>query len=288
MKVFKASLGLSGLCLLLAFLVFNSCATLGTGKTPTLTFMEYALDPGPAEVQEKSDIEINLEVVRLSDIYSYPKLFSFDLRNLPPRYADNPTLRSEYRPGPMGRYWEFPFASPDGNQQLLFCFCKIKNNSKHILRMRDARIYLVVEGVNPLPAIASFDELLRQADYLEAVTNNQRAREVVLLVLQKSPLPVGFFRAIVLYNQSNYKLINDIAAEILSGFTYEGILVFPIIPSFSPEAKVTFFDVTTRTDAAGNPIEKAQFDFALKRHHAQMWYDRSENAWKVGPPPEIR
>jgi hypothetical protein len=188
----------------------------------------------------------------------------------------------------MGRHWEFPFASPDGSQQLLFCFCKIKNNTKHILRMKDARIYLIVEGVNPLPAISSFDELLRQADYFEAITNDQRAREVALLILQKSPLPHGFFQAIVLYNQRNYKLINAIDAEILPGFAYEGILVFPVIPSFSPEAKITFFDVTTKTDAAGNPIEKTQFDFNLKRHHAQMWYDRSENAWKVGSPPEIK
>jgi hypothetical protein len=250
--------------------------------------MEYGLEPGPSDVQEKSDIEINLEVVRLSNIYGYPKLFSFDLRNLPSRYADNPTLRSEYRPGPMGRYWEFPFASPDGSQQLLFCFCKIKNNTKHILRMRDARIYLIVEGVNPLPAIFSFDELLRQADYFEAVTNGQRAKEVVLLILQKPPLPEGFFQAVVLYNRSNYKLINDIAAEILPGFAYEGILVFPIISSFSPEAKVSFFDVTTRTDAAGNPTERTQFDFILKRQYAQLWYDRSENAWKSGPPPDVR
>jgi len=270
------------------FLIFQSCATLTTRRIPTLTFSEYALEAGSEELQRKSDIEINLEVVRLSNVYNYPRLFSFKLANLPARYADNPTLRSEYRPGPVGRQWEFPFTSPDGKLQLLLCFCKIKNNTKHILRMRDARIYLIIEGVEPLPAISSFDELLKQADYFENVTNRQRAREVVLLVLQKSPLPEGFFRSIVLYNKRNYKLINDINAEILPGFSYEGILVFPIIPSFSPQAKISFFDVTTRVDAAGNPIEKTLFDFNLKRHYIQMWYDRSENAWKVGPPPEIK
>lgn len=268
--------------------MFYSCATMSSSRVPTLTFVEYTLETGNKEVQKKSDIEVNLEVVRLSNVYNYPRLFSFKLDNLPSRYADSPTLRGEYRAGPMSREWEFPFTSPDGKLQLLFCFCKIKNNTEHILRMGDARIYLIVEGVDPLPAISSFDELLEQADYFEEVTNRQRAREVVLLILQKSPLPEGFFRAIVLYNKRNYKLINDIDAEILPGFSYEGVLVFPIIPSFSPQAKISFFDVTSKVDAAGNPIEKTQFDFNLKRQYIQMWYDRSENAWKVGPPPEAK
>ena len=274
--------------ILLIPLIFVQCASFSGSKIPTISFPEYALESGSEELQTKADIEIKVEVVRISHVYDYPKLFSFNLKNLPRLYANSAILSREYKAGPMGRQWEFPFASPDGNQQLLLCFCKITNNTEHILRMHDARIYLIIEGVEPLPAISSLNTLLEQADYFEAVANRQRAKETVLFILQQSPLPEGFFRSIVLYNKNNYKLINDVGAEILPGFSYEGILVFPLIPTFSAQGKINFFDITTKVDAAGNPIEKARFEFVLKRQYVQMWYDRYEKAWKVGPPPENR
>ncbi len=268
-------------------LIFNSCAAFMTSGVPTLAFAEYGLESGDEDSQQKSDIEIKIEVVRLSHIYDFPNLFSFRLESLPTMYADNAILQGEYKPSVRGRQWEFPFASPDAKMQLLFCFCKIKNNTKNILRMKDARIYMILEGVDPLPAINSFNVLLEQADYFEEVTNRQRTRETVMFVLQKAPLPEGFFRSIVLYNMENFKLINDIDAEILPGFSYEGILAFPVIPTISSSAKISFFDVTTKVDAAGIPVEKTQFDFILKRQYVQMWLDRSTNRWRVGSPPPV-
>lgn len=288
MRFFKISLGLFGFCILSTFLMVSSCATLGTRVIPTLSFMEYALKPGPEQIQKKSDIEINLEVIQLSNIYNYPTLFSFRLDELPREYAENHVVRKGYRPGLLGRSWAFPFASPDGKMQLLFCFCKIKNNTEHILRMSDARIYLIVEGVDPLPGISSFAELLEQADYFQKLVDIEMQKQTVLYILRRPPLPPGFFSTLVLRNERKLKLINDLKAEILPGFFYEGILVFPAIPSFSPQAKVSFFDVTTKTNKAGNPIEKTQFDFNLQSQRVQMWYDRYERIWKVGPPPEIR
>lgn len=245
--------------------------------------MEYALESGSNQIQEKSDVEINLEIIRPSRTYNYPEFFSFNIDELPPEYARDRAVRYVCKTGPMDRSWDFFFASPDGSIQLLLCACKVKNNTKHILRMKDARIYLIVEGMNPLPAISSLGELLEQADYFQELTNQQLARQTIIY-----NLPPGFFRTIILYNKKSYKLINDLKAEILPGFSYEGILVFPVIPSFSPQAKISFFDVTTKTDKAGNPIEKVQFDFNLQSQRVQMWYDRHERIWKVGLPLEIK
>ncbi|MBL7083425.1 MAG: hypothetical protein ISS41_07335 [Candidatus Aminicenantes bacterium] len=272
----------------LIFLMFHSCATLTPSKVPTLAFTQYALESGLEQVQGKSDIEISIELVRLSDIYKYAKFFSFKLDEFPSMYASNSILRSEYKPGPMGRQWEFPFTNPDGSKQMLFCICNVKNNTKHILKMADARIYLIIEGVDPLPAISSFKKLLEIAQYFENITNIERSKQKALLVLQRPPLPKGFFRKIVSYNRKSFKLINDLNTEILPGFSYDGILVFPVIPSFSPRAKISFFDVTTKVDKAGNTIEKTQFDFNLKSEQVHMWYDRYEKAWKVGRPPQIK
>lgn len=274
--------------ILLFFLIFQSCVTTGPKTIPTLNFMEYALEAVDEQAQEKSDVEIRLELIRPSHVYNYPELFSFKVELLPPEYARDHTVRTNYKANLMGKSWEFTFASPDGSLQLLLCSCRVKNNTEHILRMSDARIYLIVEGVEPLRAISSFEQLLEQADYFQELLNRELSKQFVYGLIPRALLPEGFFRALVIYNQQSFKLINDLKAEILPGFSYDGILVFPVIPSFSPQAKISFFDVTTKTDKAGNPIEKVQFDFNLQSQRVQMWYDRDERVWKVGPPPEIR
>ena len=274
-------------CFCFFFIVIcYSCVS--TKTIPTLSLSEYVLDPGPDQVQKIAGIEISLKVIQLSELYDYPNFFSFDLDQFPELYKKSAILRSEYPPGPNGRSWEFPFATPDGKFQLVFCFCKIKNNTKHILRMGDARIYFVVEGIDPLPAIRSFDELLQQADYFEATENLKRSKETTLFILKKAPLPDGFFRAIILSNRRAYNLINDLKHEILPGFSYEGILAFPAMPSLSAPAKITFFDVTISTDKAGNPTEKTQFDFKLQSKFIQMYLDIKQKKWVVGNPPDIK
>lgn len=275
------------LCLCFFFIIIISCSCVSTG-IPTLSFSEYILDPGPDQIQTNAGIEINLKAIQLSEIYNYPNFFSFKLDGFPELYSRSAILRSEYRPGLDGNSWEFPFATPDGKLQLLFCFCKVKNNTKHILRMGDARIYFIVEGIDPLPAIPSFDELLKQADYFEYETNKQRSKETALVILQKPPLPNGFFRSIVLYNRRAYNLINDLKSEILPGFSYEGILVFPAAPSLTAPAKISFFDVTISTDKAGNPTEKTQIDFKMKSQFISMYYDTNQKKWVVGNPPVIK
>lgn len=269
------------------FIIVISCSCISTGTIPILSFSEYVLDPGPDQVQTNVGIEIVLKAIQLSEIYKYPQFFSFNLDGFPELYKRNAILRSEYRTGLDGKSWEFPFATPDGKLQLLFCFCKVKNNTKHILRMGDSRIYFILEGINPLPAISSFDELLKQADYFEYETNVKRSKETALVILQKAPLPGGFFRNIVLYNRRAYNLINDLKYEILPGYSYEGILAFPAAPSLTAAAKISFFDVTIATDKAGNPTEKTQIDFKLKSQSISMYYDTNQKKWVVGNPPEI-
>ena len=281
----KLKIAFIGFFVLAICLLGFSCSLWEGSKTiPTLNFTEYGLEVGQNQIQEKSDLQIDLEVVRLSNFYDYPELFSFRFDDLPDVYAQHSVLKSSYKPGPLGKSWEYPFATPDGRMQLLFCFCKIQNNTKNILRMGDARIYLILEGINPLPAISSLKELLNEADWFQAETNIYLKRQSFILSLQ---LPSGFFRSIVLQNNRSYKLINDVDMEILPGFSYEGILIFPVIPEYRSDAKISFFDITTKVDAAGNPVEKTQFDFNLQRHQVQMWLDRSTNRWRVGSPPPV-
>ncbi len=272
---------------MITIVLLGSCATTATtARIPTLSFTQYGLEPGPSQNQTKTDIDIAVKTVRISDIYDYPDLFAFNIADYP-QWKGNLYLEKNFPQGPLGKRWSYPFASPDASEQLLVNWVKIKNGTKHILRMKDARIYLVIEGQEPINALSTQDELVREGVRFEAMERQQWDTQVskIILKIGDYSFPIGFTREFISGKRSFYKLINDINKEILPGFTYEGMLVFPVVPSLYGTAKISFFDVTTKTDAAGNAVEKTQFDFSLQPQRVQMWYDKTESKWKTGVPP---
>jgi hypothetical protein len=161
--------------------------------------------------------------------------------------------------------------------------------------MKDARIYLIIEGEEPVAALSNLAELLKSADYFEAATNrylleqsekNQKKLLGGFLKIQTThQLPNGFYRNLVLQHKNAYKLINSLDKEMLPGYPYEGLLMFPSVVTSDRPAKIAFFNVITKTDAAGNPIEKTQFEFTLQPQQVSMWYDTEERMWKEGVLP---
>lgn len=91
-------------------------------------------------------------------------------------------------------------------------------------------------------------------------------------------IPQGFYAWIVDSHRDSYRLINDLSKEILPGSTLTGLLVFPAIIQGPQLAKISFFDVATKTDAAGNTTEKSQFDFSLTPRVVGMWWE-PDNMW---------
>jgi len=261
-------------------------------KVPTFTYTQYNLDPGPTQTQAKSNIEITLQVIRNPDIYKYPGLFAFDPDQIARYWTDHDQtardLKWLYAKGPDGLYWENPFSSPGGRVSLLLCWAKIVNNTDHILRMKDARVYLIPEGKEPLSAYSSIENLFTAADVFETARNQSMAQSKGLISIRIGPkeLPKGFFRTLVLSHKDGYKLLNDLSKEVLPAFSSEGFLIFPSVPDIQGAAKISFFDITTKTDAAGTPVEKARFDFSLKPQEGAMWYDKDEKMWKEGMPAD--
>lgn len=91
-------------------------------------------------------------------------------------------------------------------------------------------------------------------------------------------VPVGISAQVIGQNRSAYMLIASTDAEILPGRGLKGILLFPVTASFET-ATLSFYDVHTKTDAAGTPIEKQTFAFPLKLDRVQMAWSDQEKRW---------
>jgi len=65
------------------FIIYSCGTTRSIRKIPTSSFAQCSLEPDPVQTQEKSDISISLEVIKISDVYNYPDLFSFSESDFP-------------------------------------------------------------------------------------------------------------------------------------------------------------------------------------------------------------
>jgi len=285
------------MCLLV--MVFISCA--GSKRViPTVTVGEYSLnDTGENLVQTKGNVSIDIEMLSPSSTYDHPELFSVQEQQLDNR-LDNVSIH--YPPDKSGKMWAFTFGY--GKNVLPAFKVKITNNTNHILRMKDSRIFLVIGGDNPISAASKIgDYQLRIVDekknILQPVSYIRDDKESLIYWLTyfendydsnrkkgflDLPYPHGFASQVVKQNIKNYKLINGFNVEILPDFSYEGVLVFPTLVS-SADAKLMFYDIITKTDNAGNVTEKVKFDFPLKYENVSFWYNANQKRWLKGTPP---
>ena len=274
----------------------------GGGGIPVTLFKEIDLSVPDQSTQTKGSVDITVTPLTPSAMYQNQDLFAFAPDQLTGDFggaAINAWFPEDYQHS----HWYYTFGPGDN---ILVAFrVKLHNGTDHILRMKDARVYLMIEGRDPIAAInllgnptlvqaqlgsnvvqrpqsystgdgSLVDWITREEDRYE------RTRKKGLLSIG---YPIGLGSQIVLQNQRAYKLVNDVGREILPGTTFEGLLVLPVYTTQFQSAKLSFYDITTKTDAAGNPTEKVTFDFPIKIVDQQMWFDKErEKRWKVGAP----
>lgn len=287
---------------LLTIVSLLSCSA---GGVATVFFKDHKLSPGTEAIQKKSDVEIALTSLSASSTYDYPELFTFSLDNLPDNFNSS-HIKTLFPEDYQGNHWYYTFGV---SQDVLVAYTvKIKNETSHILRMKDARIYLVAEGQDPVGAVNLLGktnlvptqvgkvQALSPRSYLDAdgslvdwVTQVEaefeRGREKGMFSIT---YPIGLGSQVIAQNIRSYKLVNDLSREILPKTTFEGILLFPVYCSTFEQAKLMFYDITTKTDAAGNPVEKVTFEFPINSFDQQMWFDsEKEQRWKPGVPDKL-
>ncbi len=247
------------LCLVLSLmaLLFGCFST-------THTFRTRRIDDNPSI--EKSNVIIDLTPISIAETYDYPEYFEISPSLFNGAYE---YTASVFPKDLNGHQWYYMFER--SNAGMTVFKVRIINNTEHILRMKDARIYLIEDEREPLKAIGDINEL---KDWITSIENND------------SWSYAGFGARVIESNRRNYTLINDLNKEILPGFEYSGLLIFPTAPK--PESinvKVAFFDITTKTDVAGNVLEKTKFEFPITNKAIDLYFDKENKRWKEGLPP---
>ncbi len=206
----------------------------------TVTRVWYENDPTTPTTQTKQDVTIEVKYVgkHLSDLKKFPQFF-VPRNELPEGIRGNWGMIRRESPD-LGVWYDFP--------GMTIYWCKITNNTDHILRMRDARVYLVANDEN-YAAIQKQD--LADAGAPEAEQDLSILKDVIA-------------------GSRRLKIVNGFNAEVLPGQSLKGYLFFEIDPSNAVSGKLNFYDITTKTDAAGRATEKTQFTFKLIRHTAEV------------------
>lgn len=216
-----------------------SCAS--TAKIQTQHFGEYSVAPPEVASQTKSNVTIAVEVLKPSESLKHPELFAFDIEQFPKSHFTFSTS-GMFPKDAQGRRWLYTFGF--GGNYLTALKVKLTNNTPHILRMKDSRIYMVIPGESPTAAVTALGNgslqnvgssekaLYLPKSFLEKdgslihwltqFENEWKQSRTSLISLGSYPL--GFAALVVEQNRKNYKLINDLAVEILPNFSYDAFL----------------------------------------------------------------
>ena len=291
----KKAVGRLALLLIVVFMV-ASCAT--TQKIQTISYHEYST-PEPTQVQ--GGLTLTCNPLSPDQVTDYPELFQFS-----DAVADIAWKRIHvnqfYPKDASGLRWAYTFGIQE--RSLVVVSVTVKNETDHILRMGDARIYLRIPGYEPIKAFTTVGDtnltpvllgdetkMLPKAwsngeGLVGWITNAEIEFEATRPkgMISWYEYPVGICSQVIAQNRRAYKLISDVELEILPGDTYTGLLLFPSEVGDS-DASVKFYDITTKTDAAGNPTEKVTFEFPLKSKHIQKWFNQQEKKWIDGQAP---
>ena len=165
----------------------------------------------------------------------------------------------------------------------------IINNTDHILRMKDARV-VYVDPNSDEPVIALDKQTIKEDIKTTIPAYNQSLINIKNKIMATKggdgsfypslnpTLEIDLVKAMTdILNQ--IKFINGFNMEIMPGMKTSGILMFPIDPIKISEGKVSFIDMTSKTDAAGNPIEKVRFDYKMKSFNRFWKVEPNTNSW---------
>lgn len=138
----------------------------------------------------------------------------------------------------------------------------IVNNTNHILRMRDARVIFIDPNSDEPKMAMDKEEILKDVESQLPAYKTELERFSKSLMAEPAVIPEQL--KIALENiTKKLDFINGFNREIMPGMRLKGILMFPFEPKYMAQGKISFIDMVSETDEAGNPTKKVRFDFRL-------------------------
>jgi hypothetical protein len=305
-KVVKVSLtgGIIGALAILAIST-NSLFAQKTKPVAAMPYKKYSFY-GSDSIQTKNGLIIEVEPLSPSGVYAHPELYSFDKNTFPKEFLKKYDLNIEGMFAELdSKRYLYTFGS--GENYLTVFKVKITNNTGHVLKMKEARILLRIEGEDPIKPVTNIgDATIEQFENpagsgkfiplpKSAITQDQSLVQWVTGIESKYEetrkhgfleleYPIGINSQVIAQNKKSYKLIADADVEILPDDSYSGILLFPVLVSYE-QLSLKMYEFVTKTDAAGTPTERTNFDYKFKIAAGKMWLNRNENKWVDGNPP---
>ena len=250
--------------LLIVLVILSSCAT--TPKIQYGTDYQVILSKNSPAEQKKEGITIKLEPID-DKIYDQ----SYFKQDFTVIYT--PLLATEPVQAEKELLIEFFYKQTPLNVTII-------NNTDHILRMRDSRVCFI--DPNSDEPIMALDQATIMGD-LESLPIyeylGKKLKENYPQTKQSyidSQLMMNIPKIV-----QKLKFINGFNREIMPDMKYSGIIVFPIDKVEAADGKISFIDMVSKTDNAGNPIEKVRFDYfvqAVKRYW--RYNPETDTEWK--------
>jgi len=248
----------------IVILILSSCAT--TPKIQYKKLTEFGIAYNDEAKQTKEGISIELAPLDVTKEYKEAKY------NQEFIVIYKPLLSDSYQKAKTEIIIDYFY-------QLTPFEVEIVNNTDHILRMRDSRVaFIDPDSDEPLMALDT-GEILGDYEVLPAYQN------LIDYITEKYPatgdlIESGTEKALKKITKK-LKFVNGFNREIMPGMRMKGIIVFPIDPVDAGEGKISFIDMVSKTDAAGNPIKKVRFDYRVKPNIKYLRYDKAtDTEWK--------
>lgn len=151
----------------------------------------------------------------------------------------------------------------------------IHNNTDHIIRMNDSRIAYIDPQI---------DEPIFALDKQYIIRNIKRVIPTYQItiddILMKYPLTNENDLA---FDKSLIDIVEQIRfiniSEILPGMRASGTIIFPVDPVDLSQGVISFIDMVSKTDPAGNPVERVRFDFKTDVFSRYYMFDPNLNEW---------
>jgi hypothetical protein len=139
----------------------------------------------------------------------------------------------------------------------------IVNNTNHILRMRDARI-VYIDPNSDEPKMALDKQTISEDIQSQLPSYKTIYKRLAEKYRHDKPSHLNEQITTALKHvTSGIEFVNGFNKEIMPGMRIRGIVAFPIETKVVAQGKVSFIDMVSETDAAGNPTKKVRFDYRV-------------------------